>query len=277
MKLERYVRWQTCLVLLSLVGCASDKVSSYGSAYLACSNYYPSNTVSDISNLALWLDAQDTATLFENSDCSTGAITGTGNVGCWKDKSTNARHFTQTTAGRRPSVAVGAFQSLNAVKFTESSQTILKSNTALYGSSGNTVFLALEVPRNDQDRQILDAGPTGGSRRTIATDSVNLFFSGASSYFYHPASYTHHRILTVVENGASSSISESGYAYTTTGSIGAGLSASGTPTTLGGRYSENNYFIDSMVAEVIVFNRILSASEVSSVQGWLSCRYGIAL
>lgn len=54
-----------------------------------------------INGLQLWLDAADESTLF---DATTGGspVAANGGVARWDDKSGNARHFTQSTGGRRP-------------------------------------------------------------------------------------------------------------------------------------------------------------------------------
>lgn len=63
-------------------------------------------TPADITT-ALWLDAADASTV----------TTVSGGVSQWSDKSGNARHATQATAGSRPTVASAALNSKNVVTF----------------------------------------------------------------------------------------------------------------------------------------------------------------
>ncbi len=68
---------------------------------------YP-DTVMSSTDLALWLDALDGASLSAAGDCTGGnATTGTG-VGCWKDRSANARH-----ASAGPTTAVLTSSAIN--------------------------------------------------------------------------------------------------------------------------------------------------------------------
>ncbi len=264
------------LVALScLSACMNILPNGFHPGVQACSRLYSEANISQLADLALWLDAQDLATLFSNSDCTSGQLSGNGSVACWKDKSSNARNFTQSTSGREPELRLQSFQNLNGINFEAARLTTLISNTNLNGASGNTVLMALQIPAADQDRQILDTGVTGGTRRTIATDAVNLFLSGASLYFYHPASYRQNRVLTVIENGTDSSIQEAGYSTISSGSIGAAPGVSGSPTVIGGRYTQNSFFIDSPIAEIVVVNRVLVGSELTRAQNWLLCKYGL--
>ncbi|MFN8078079.1 MAG: fibronectin type III domain-containing protein [Kineosporiaceae bacterium] len=63
---------------------------------------YPSSIMTG-ANLKLWLDGADPATMYATSACS--GATATTAVGCWKDKSTQLNHATQTVSINRPSLA----------------------------------------------------------------------------------------------------------------------------------------------------------------------------
>jgi hypothetical protein len=52
-----------------------------------------------VSNLKLWLDADDNTTLFANSNLTTAVSSA---VGGWQDKSGNGKHATQSTSGDQP-------------------------------------------------------------------------------------------------------------------------------------------------------------------------------
>ncbi|MCR9205020.1 MAG: hypothetical protein NXH75_10610, partial [Halobacteriovoraceae bacterium] len=54
------------------------------------------------SGLVLWLDGDDSSSLFQSTDCTSTAVTGDGqSVGCWKDKSTSGFNAT-ASGGARP-------------------------------------------------------------------------------------------------------------------------------------------------------------------------------
>lgn len=72
-------------------------VEAYLNAKWDCYKFNPS----DISNLALWVDADDASTLYQSSGGSLAAADGDV-VGAWLDKSGNGRHMTQATAANKP-------------------------------------------------------------------------------------------------------------------------------------------------------------------------------
>jgi hypothetical protein len=70
---------------------------------------------SDIPNLALWLDASDANSFFDATSGGSEVTSDAASVARWEDKSGNARHFTQSTAGERPALAVAAVNGRNAL------------------------------------------------------------------------------------------------------------------------------------------------------------------
>jgi len=71
-------------------------------------------TPAEIST-ALWLDASDSATLFDAT--SGGSLPADGStVARWEDKSGNARHATQSTAGSRPTRKTAIKNSLDVIR-----------------------------------------------------------------------------------------------------------------------------------------------------------------
>lgn len=61
----------------------------------------------DISGLALWLDASDTATITQSA----------GAVSQWNDKSGNANHATQGMAANQPSTNTRTINGRNVIDF----------------------------------------------------------------------------------------------------------------------------------------------------------------
>jgi hypothetical protein len=70
----------------------------------------------DISGLALWLDASDSTTLFQDSAGTTPAVANNDPVGLWKDKSGNARNASQATSANKPALLLNQFNGRPAVK-----------------------------------------------------------------------------------------------------------------------------------------------------------------
>ena len=70
-----------------------------------------------ITGLALWLDASDASTLFQDAAATTPATATSDPVGAWLDKSGNARHLTQATSAARPSLLTNGISSKPALNF----------------------------------------------------------------------------------------------------------------------------------------------------------------
>lgn len=80
---------------------------------------------------AAWYDADDLTTLFQDSAGTVPVTTSGDPVGLWQDKSGNARHFSQSTSGQRPTWnSSGGF---SWVEFDGS-------DDWLFGSSGMLAF-----------------------------------------------------------------------------------------------------------------------------------------
>ena len=82
-------------------------------------------TPRSISGLALWLDASDSSTLFQNSDGTVPATATSDPVGAWLDKSGNGRHAVQATAGSRPTISATTQGGRKALAFASQSQTVV--------------------------------------------------------------------------------------------------------------------------------------------------------
>lgn len=76
------------------------------------------STPQDIYGLALWLDAADATTLFQESTFITPATVDTNPVGGWRNKATGSSvHAIQATAGLRPILKTAIINGLNVVRF----------------------------------------------------------------------------------------------------------------------------------------------------------------
>ena len=81
----------------------------YNDASLATAN------LADVSNLALWLDAADSSTLFADTSLTVSA---TSSVAGWKDKSGNANHATQSNATYQPTYNAAAMSGRPGIDFS---------------------------------------------------------------------------------------------------------------------------------------------------------------
>lgn len=222
-------------------------------------------------NLRLWLKAD------------AGVIATGGLVSAWNDQSAAGNHFTQSTAGFQPQLALGV-SGLNdqaAIRFNGSTQ-YLDGPASVYNTTASTSFVVLQVrdPGSGNFRFIYD---TGGTRHQAflfnsTPPSLGLGFDFTGGRITNPAVLPFNNryvVGSVVSSGASSFVEIDG-AGRLTGSMGGGTN--GSPFRIGARYaspSPGNYFAGDL-AEILIYNRALSASEQQQIQGYLQAKYRTA-
>jgi len=242
-----------------------------------------------ISGLALWLDASDSSTLFQNSDGTVPATASSDPVGYWGDKSGNARHATQSTAGSRPTVSTAAINSRSALLLDGSNDLLNLGNLASAFPSAATLFVAC-------------APQVGGG----ATTSWSTFSTGGNSWDQYPTSVTYSSVFRAARvngvptilpyNGAAyqgSSIiiryrsSSSGWGQFVNGGVShiAAANYSGAVNnsaigyTIGADTSGGitNGPFKGRICEVLAYNESLSDSQCQRIERWLSKKWSAAL
>lgn len=236
-----------------------------------------------IAGCKLWLDAADTSTI---------SLSGS-DVTQWNDKSGNGYNFTQGTSAYRPTSGTRTQNGKNVIDFdgTKNLQTtaaksafnFLNNTTATIfrvlqqdttsgiqflmgnnsGSNSNIGIFYFTTSTNDQ----LSCGAGTGS--TVYT--IQKTFSTAARYDAiksDPANATAANRIKVSTNGGAFVGSNTG-TQTPTGSdsdINFILGNDGA----GGSIPMNGYF-----AEIIIYNSILSADDITAVQDYLAAKWGI--
>jgi hypothetical protein len=247
-------------------------------------------TPRSISGLALWLDASDASTLFQDAAATTPATETDNPVGAWLDKSGNGRHVTQATAGSRPTISATKQNGRNALAFNGSSQSLsIASYNAENGLSGLTRYVVASM--SSPAASAISRVTTGGGDSFFATVSSDLrFYAGASAY--SAVASTNYGLLTSGTNIIGSVYDG------TAGSVAAGIkpyyngaaippsSTSGTlPTTLPsgtpGFWIGSNLGVNSFwpgrIVEYISYSRALGNAERQRLERYLAAKYGITL
>ena len=109
---------------------------------------------SDVSHLVLWLDADDTSTLFTDSSCTTSASSG-NTIACWQDKSGSGSHVTQISgdcaeqeAGTQtcnlPTYTIDQFNARDALVFDRTNKDALRHTLSSTWNGNFTVLIAFE-------------------------------------------------------------------------------------------------------------------------------------
>ena len=240
----------------------------------------PSSTFTprSISGLALWLDASDSSTLFQNSDGTVPATASSDPVGYWADKSGNGRHAVQATAGSRPTISATA-QNGRRVVSNSTDQSFLRFDapvgteiTLLYAGKPSTRANSYILGGATSDTGILSRFSNGGTVRDYewwngnGSDRVIIATSQASFSLIGLSHQDAGAILAYV-NGAQTNTKGTASATIT----GTSLKILGAANTAGTAPANNEY------GEFLLYNRVLTTAERQRVERYLSARWGITL
>jgi hypothetical protein len=201
-------------------------------------------------------------------------------VGAWLDKSGNARHATQSTAGNRPTVGSSSTAGKNAVRNNGTGSVALQVAAWPY-TAGNTQFAVFNASAINQG--IIQRGSLNDEPRMAIQTGANGVAAIRGTRGGSVLTQTH---------------SEVGYALSQW-AIGATLfntslgrtyrdGVYGTDTTDSQPFSgdqelrllslpSNIYGINGGIAELLYYDRQLTATEVTRVARYLSSRWGITL
>jgi type II secretory pathway pseudopilin PulG len=230
-----------------------------------------------LTNLALWLDADDALTVFTGTDCIAGAAPAdAAAVACLKDKSGGGYNSTQLTSNNRPIYKTAIKNGRSILRFNGTSQLLSNSNMSL----GTTVsFFAVASTNN-----------VNGFRR-ILSNEVNLYFGignatkNFASFFGNGSAWqmtTDHGagavltagtyyILTAVLDGTNDNPFVNGV---NVGQRASAMSAFSDGYVLGG-HDGITQFWSGDIAEIIVYNRAISTNERTGIESYLSNKWGV--
>lgn len=223
------------------------------------------------SGLQLWLDAEDKSTLL---DTSGDPITGSGNVATWVDKSGSSNNATQGTDINRPESGTSTQNGKNVTDWDGSDDMEWPAGLLDVFNEDNTVFVV--------SKRLVDAG-TQGLFGSDANKAV-LFYGNAGEVNYRSnnassntvtvsgVTTTNFNILRGRREGTTQALAINGGAETTNvgGSDITGVTDGFIGATDGGA---NN--LTGSIAEILIYNRSLSASEIAVVENYLAAKWGI--
>ena len=239
---------------------------------------------SDISGLQLWLDA--TTGLFDATSGGNAVTTDGSAVARWEDQSGNGRHVTQSTSNNRPVLKTAIQNSKNIVRF-DGSNDVLTRSSFLFSQPSSSVFIAMSS-NCATDRRLLCECSTTISNPIFGLVQSDLSVSTELSIFYRYDSsviaINHPNLGTAFDNTFrliaitdSQTVINSYINKVSTGTV----AYSRGPT------SVNNFCIGALqrsnlgsawagdVAEVIIYNSVLSQSDRDRVSDYLYAKWAI--
>jgi hypothetical protein len=254
-----------------------------------------------IGNLLSWHDSSDSSSCLTSTSPETPATNGQ-TVTRWKDKSGNGYHLDQGTGISQPTVVTGALNGRQVLNFDGSNDSMVTGfSYALASSKTMTVFVVgksdlttqaawLAFHRTDQpdysscfsnlvvtsstwlQMGIGDGGLAGSSYNVWTTSqTVNSYFIQATRM--STSAISHRR------NGATSTLADGNgtMAIGSWMSLGAGSYRMVAGAREGDTNNTPDYFHDGQLAELIIYNAVLSDSDTAKVESYLSSKWGVAL
>lgn len=231
-------------------------------------------TPTDISNLYLWLDADDASTFTYSS----GVV-----ISQWNDKSGNGYNATQATVSKQPTRAT----SPSRVVFDGSNDVI---NTS--ASFNGNIFTTFAVCRfSSTTQQTLIGIGTGGTAIYFpyydgASGPKTFYVQIAGAYGTYSADVPASSIEIEVryDGTGSTNADKMKYHYdgadrtlAFTGTYATTLSRSGQSTSLGAYDTASVLPLNGYISELITYNKVLSGTELTSVRNYLNNKWGVTV
>lgn len=249
------------ITTLSTSTVTTGDVGSFGLTVAATSSPAVSAQPDTISGLSLWLKADALA-------LSDGAA-----VATWTDSSSNGFNATQASAGSRPTYRTNIVNGKPVVRFNGTSNFMTTSGaingpmTVFYVASSTASVGTYLFDGIDSSRRVGALYGSGPLMEIFTGLNASPVFGTAAETSGGFRDYEYAFNITGTsyrQNGASQPIG--------TGNTGNGGVAG---FTVGARYTQDNV-INSDIAEMIVYNRVLNDNERKSVEKYISAKYGTA-
>lgn len=218
----------------------------------------------DISDLKLWLDADDASSVVLNGS----------NVSQWNDKSGNGHHFIQATATNQPDYT----RTINGRKVIDFDgvDNYLR-NTSFTTSDRGHVYIVVKQdsdPGEDVPR-FFDGNPRWSiyyDGRAVYDEYRMATSAGIIGYPETPANLDLNLYLGKF-NGSSSRLYRNGISlvYGNVAYVGS------SNWVLGANANQISNFLDGAIGEVMYYNRILTDSEDNRIKNYISGKWGITV
>ncbi len=238
----------------------------------------PRPTLLTTASSRLWLDSSDIDGdgWVEGPAGETGTSSGT--VQTWNDKSGQANHTAAPSTATRPTASIQTLNGLPVITFNGT--TILQGATATnpYGITGDRTLFVVTRRRSGATSRLIDRTPedeplfniTGTNTLEVRADDWGQYQSSIGTSLTAPnAGY----IIAANRSGTSLGIWSNGAAIGT--STMTGLQTQRAITI--GRHVAWTATADVDVAEVVLFDRALTATERRQVEAYLQLKWSIAL
>jgi len=222
-----------------------------------------------IDDLSLWLDANDPSSIIESA----------GAVSQWSDKSGTGNHLTQLTGSMQPTTGVNSLNDRNVIFFNGANDFM---DLASFSATPDItiIFVTKIILSNNTADSIMNmnavnsfqigASISGGFRAEMATANLgSTVFVEAPSSIEGIPSLLNYRLSNNDSNVVLRLDGVQVAADTYNGAL------SPTPILSLGRNRVGNHRVEADIAEVIIYNRDLTLSEMVTVEIYLMNKWGV--
>ena len=235
-----------------------------------------------ISGCSIWLDASDTASVFQDTGGVTASTNGT-KVALWKDKSGNNRNATQiTSAATNPTYTTGQQNGLPGIYFNSSSGL----NLPTLNLSPITIFLVAKSTTYTYGVMFISFTSSSGIYlRAFYGDVAPTYTSygidyGSSAYRYttqvaNTDTNPHVWSFSLPSSGFGQFLFDGVDGTTSTGFTASQIGASSSSISIGcyGQIPTNG--LNGYINEIIIYNSALRKSQIRQIELYLSFKWGI--
>lgn len=215
----------------------------------------------------LWLDASQITGLNDGDSITT-----------WSDESGNSNDATQSTAANKPTYQTNEVNSKPAVRFDGSNDDFVLDNQ-LFTSDDFTIFTVIKGG-SQNNKGIITQWASGSSGRMgltvsdLSDNKLNLFHVTGSAYNGYSNSVVFNSTWTITattcSNGTISHwINSSSDGSTSTTSF----APAATSTYIGSYGPVGGAWFSGDIAELIVYNKVLTSDERENVENYLNNKY----
>jgi hypothetical protein len=228
-----------------------------------------------VPGLKLWLDANDL-----DGD---GVAEGTGETytNGWADKSGLANHFVQNTPANLPAAILAGQAGKTVLKF-DNVNDHFTGPAVLTGNDDNYTYIAVFRPTDGGNIHSVyeQAGPGGSARSALLQVNGAYGFNGESNDRHDlipiKANLWRYADMTV-DNAANPNITIIENGVTFSGNTGnpAALNIGTAGATVGRKQQVSGEFMAGNIAEILVYDRILTAQEHSDIAAYINQKWGL--
>lgn len=210
----------------------------------------------------------------------------TGAVASWVDQSGNGNNATQASGAKQPVCTSASIGSNKALIFNgTSSQLTFPSavQDAITRTTSHSIFIVLKSADNTSQARIILNSAQGVSDSDML--SISIISSNLCAGYYNGSSYnsvsvpfidtTLGHILSISHLANSTPVGELDGAVMTGSNVPQGDTAAG--IILGGEIQDDLKNFKGSIGEVIIYNRVLSATEITAINQYLSQKWNIGL